>query len=208
MRIRRVIASLLIGLLGSATVSFAQNAARASRPCPGEVVSAEIDPVFVGTTLDQLVRASELIVVGTVVNVLPPIRVNPDVEISIETHSLVAVDQLLYGTLPPGVRTILLAQQGGEIGACKLEVPADPVVSLREQYVLFLRADDRAKLPNISGSPRYIVVGVWTGKVKIADGKIQFAANATPRFRGYNNISASGFIDTLKQSISRAFPKN
>ena len=72
---------------------------------------------------------SQLIIVeGTVIAVLPSINSNPSFASSVETDSLISVEQVLYGTLPTGLHTVALAQQGGTTAQCELVVPVDPLV--------------------------------------------------------------------------------
>src|SRR5262249_47054838 len=77
-------------------------------------------------------------------------------------YSLISVNDLLMGTLAPGTRTISISQAGGRVEPCTLVVPKDPLVSLREDYVLFLFQDKRTNPPNTTGSPRYARVGTWS----------------------------------------------
>ena len=68
-----------------------------------------------------------------------------------ETPSLIAIREVLHGTLSPKTNVILLNQLGGQVGRCKMVVDADPLVKFNEEYVLFLRADTRTYPPNTSG---------------------------------------------------------
>jgi hypothetical protein len=140
---------------------------------------AALDTVTV-QSLDRLIRMSDLIIVGEVVNVLPAFNTNPNHLDIVETDSLVSVRESPLGTLPPGVRTIALFQLGGNVGGCGFIVDGDPLVSFGEEYVLFLNPDNRIGVPNTSGSPRYGSVSVWSGKAKITDGKIQFSSQREP----------------------------
>ena len=76
---RRTIFMLLAGLVIEATSGYAQTAARrrvSLDPCPGGSGSAYVDTIT-PPSLERLVQISELVVVGTVVNVLPATRSNP-----------------------------------------------------------------------------------------------------------------------------------
>ena len=81
------------------------------------------------------------------------------------------------------------------------------MVNQNEDYVLFLTADKRAYPLNTSGSPRYEAVGVWSGKAKIVNGKIEFPAAAHKGLHQYDNSDANAFIEFVKQRISIIFPK-
>src|SRR5438067_8704257 len=110
----------LLGTLMMVTSSRAQilrYPQNASRPCHGSAVIDAVEP----PTLDSLVMASKLIIVGTVVRVLPAVVADPTHPRShIETHSLISVDQLLHGALPEHTKTIAITQIGGEVPPCKL----------------------------------------------------------------------------------------
>ena len=69
-----------------------------------------------------MVQASELIIVGRVANVLPAVLNNPDFLYVTQTPSLIAIREVLNGTLPPKTNVILLNQLGGEVGRCKMVV--------------------------------------------------------------------------------------
>jgi len=95
---------------------------------------------------------------------------------------------------------------GGKTGPCALVVPADPLVQNFEQYIFFLRADDRTEIPNTSGSLRYVGVGKWGGKVKVVNGKIQFPPSASPRLHEYDNADSTAFVAAVKERISVLLP--
>lgn len=205
------IQSSIVGLLLGTTVATAQIQNRPPdatlNPCPGGTTTVELDPVGGTPTLNGLVQMSELVIVGTVVNVLPAFSPSVDHLDTVKTESLVAVEQLLYGSLPLGTKTILLSQLGGRTGVCALVVPDDPLVKNGERYVLFLRADNQTEPPNTSGSPRYFAAGVWSGKAKIVNGKMQFLPRAHADLRKYGNTDANAFIETLKGKINVLLPK-
>lgn len=209
MQMRANLASLLTGLFVSVTITTAQTGNRKSgssaNPCPGGTGTAELS-TFAVPSLEQLVRASQLIVAGTVVKVLLAFNPNPDHLNSTETDSLVSITDLLYGAPPLGTSTVTLTQIGGKVGPCEEVVPADPLVTVGEQYILFLRADDRKNVPNSSGSPRYYSVGVWSGKAKLVNGKVRFLPAANAGLHKYDNTDESAFITTLKDRINVLWP--
>ena len=90
-------------------------------PCPGGSVNAQIDSES-PPSLEKMVQASELIIVGRVANVLPAVLNNPYFLYVTETPSLIAIREVLHGTLPPKTNVILLNQLGGEVGRCKMVV--------------------------------------------------------------------------------------
>jgi hypothetical protein len=200
----------LIALSIGVSISAAQNASRpgdwrtnaAFRDCSGgKVTVGEIDLVATPVSLHDLVRMSSLIAEGTVVKILPSISTNPDHLNSIETDSLVSVTENLLGTLTFGNHTIALAQMGGKTAQCEEVVSADPLVKEGDQYIFFLRPDDRKQPANTSGSPRYFVVGVWSGKAKVENRKIHFLPNAHAKLHEYDNMDVPVFMAILKGKI-------
>jgi hypothetical protein len=184
-------------------------------PCPRGLGTFHVEPVPVGDSLADLVYVSEVIVVGTVAHLLPATRTNPSDDALaqfIETHSVITVNQVLSGTLPQDASSIVLAQQGGHVPPCRMRVPDDPLVTANERYVLFLQSDDRTVPTNTTGLPRFIVAGVWSGKVGIVDGKVRFAQKANPRLQAYNNtglaelIAEIGRLTALRIIPSPFFP--
>ena len=134
-------------------------------------------------------QISDLIVVGTVAKVLPSTLINPN-DLSLpETTSLISVNELLWGTLPYGTNTISISELGGRVEPCGLEIPDNPRFKASEEYVLFLAADKRSVPSNTSGSPRYSTIGVWSGKAKITDGKIQFLRSASQGLHRHDNTA-------------------
>src|SRR5881296_1727244 len=112
--------------------------------------------------------------------------------------SLISVDEVLRGTPPPS-NTIAITQLGGRVSGCSLTVTDNPIVELREEYILFLVGDQKPHIPNNSGSPRYVPYGVYGGKAKIVNGKIQFSPSAPARLREYDNTELGTFKDIIKR---------
>jgi hypothetical protein len=190
----------------SAVLLTAQSAARRNNssvedPCPGGRATAEVDTVGV-PTLEAMIRGSQVIADGIVVRVLPAFVNNPQYPgTSIETDSLIALTEIISGTLPPGSQTIALDQMGGKVGGCTVVVPADPLVKEGERYILFLRADDRP-VPNTSGFPRYSAIGLWSGKAKVEAGKMQFLPRALPGLHRYDGTDVTSFVATVKDRLA------
>lgn len=177
-------------------------------PCPGgRATISSIDTIENPTRLEDLIQISEVILVGTVVNVLPGTRLSTQNLSLIETTSLISVNELLRGTLAPGTKTISISQLGGRVEPCTLRVPEDPLFELGEDYVLFLLQNKRTNPPNTTGAPRYSPVGIWSGKAKVVDGKIQFLPLVSQGLHKYDNTDAMEFIRALKARIDSLFPK-
>ncbi len=199
----RIIILLTAAVLNTLTAGgqIARRSPFDRNPCPGGIGFAVLDGVTV-PSLDRLIRMSDLIIVGDVVNVLPAFNTNPNHLGMVETNSLVSVRESLLGTLPPGVKTIALFQLGGNVGGCGFIVDGDPLVSLGEEYVLFLILDNRIGVPNTSGSPRYVAVGAWSGKAKVVNNKIQFLPHASAELHKNDNMDLNAFTSLIKETIN------
>jgi hypothetical protein len=166
-------------------------------PCPGGAGSAQFEPDIVPNSLETLIRPADLIVIGSVVNNLPAVLRDRTQAMSIETHSVISVDQILSGSLPSNSHTIVLVQYGGNVPPCRLIAPDDPIVSAGEKFVFFLQRDERPQPVNTTGSPRFVIVGIWSGKVKIDNSKIHFPTQAHPGLRKYDNSDLKPFTDRI-----------
>lgn len=197
---RRRIGVALLGM--SAATAFAQTSAQRTIPGTGGAEVLLVDPVASPRTLLQLIRASSVIVDGTVSGLLTVIntREGPGAP-RLETHSIVAVNAVLYGRVPNGSANLLMAQIGGRLGDRSVSAEGDPLVLPGERYVLFLVPDARRELPNRTGMPRYAVTGVWSGKAKIVDGRVVFAAAASPELKTYDGQRVNAFLGILKETI-------
>ncbi|SRR5579875_505315 len=153
-------------------------------------------------TLLDLTIQSQLIVDGTVNSILPPVNSSSDpTKPAIETHSVVAVNAVLKGTVPNSSSNILIAQVGGNSGGWNVATANDPLVAAGERYILFLVPDVRAAMPNTSGMPRYAAIGVSIGKPKVANGVVHFAPNASAQLHGYDGMSVGDFVGVVQQTL-------
>jgi hypothetical protein len=204
----------LIALIGPATPLLAQ--ANSQTPVPGR--NGHYSPAlrkggkWVGIgepaqnpqTLDHLITMSNLIVDGTVLSRLPSIHTSktPDREPFImETHSVISVGEVLKGAVRGGGSTILIAQGGGQLDNWDVTIKGDPLLSKGERYIFFLRPDDDRPVPNTSGSPRYSVVGAWSGKVKVVDDKVDFLPDTRAALQRYKGTDARSFVQEIRDKI-------
>jgi hypothetical protein len=198
----------LIGLLIGASMGIAQSTSSLTLsgtspyyPKDGKISfnSHPAEPVL---SLDQLAQTG-LIVDATVLSNFPAISTNPDSDFpSALTESLVSVTEVMAGTLPGGTRTILLLQEGGKVGKWDVVVLDDPLVKPGERYILFLGPDYMKDRPNDTPYPRYWAAGIFSGKVKIENGKVKFLPSAVAKLREHNNTDVNAFIATLRDKIS------
>jgi hypothetical protein len=194
-----------LGLFSCITVSLAQNSALISPPEGGNL-TAKLTPAANPASLFELIRRSNIIVEGTIVSTLPVINTAKQQAIpSLETHSMVAIDAVLAGVVPNHSANILLTQVGGHLDKWDITVPDDPLVIPGERYILFLVPDDRKALPNVSGIPRYAVIGIWSGKIKIVDDKVAFGGPSYPTLHAYDGTDVNLFLQTLREAIRRPY---
>jgi hypothetical protein len=196
-----------ISMLGNIAAAQTLNRAPGARvePCLMHTSSDVIDTEPM-VSLEMLVQLSQVIVVGKVVNVLPAVLRDPRHPWSTQTDSLVLITERLRGALPAETNTITLTETGGTLNGCGQIISDDPLVRVDEQYVLFLTADKRTTPPNTSGSPRYAPLGIWAGKARIVNGKIQFVPAAHSKLHKYDNMDQSAFTDLVKERIQKFFP--
>ena len=202
MTMRMVVASTCFGSLMIVSSVYGQSVQNGSfpfsrYPCPGGAGAAIPDGPD-ASAIHDLIQISELIIKGTVVRVLPSEVIDPNPLNMMHTTSLISVDEVLRGTPPPS-NTIAITQLGGRVGACSLTVEDNPIVELHEEYILFLVRDQQPHIPNNSGSPRYVPYGVYGGKAKIVNGKIQFSPSAPAGLREYDNTEIGTFKDIVKR---------
>ncbi len=194
------------GLVVGAVSILAQTGAQRPAAINGGHEVVMVEPVFSPWTLLQMVRASDLIVDGTVSSLLPVINTSKETDRPMfETHSVVAVGEVLKGAIPNGSANILMAQIGGQVGNHSVSVDGGPLVVPGERYVLFLDADVRKELPNTSGMPRYAVVGVWSGKAKVTNGLVAFPPSASPALKAYNGQGVDAFLQTVRATITHPY---
>ncbi len=197
---KRVIVACLCFGVGAAT---AQTRARPGgvRPETGKVY-LDLDFTTAPTTVEALLQESNLVVDGQVIAILPSIRQNPKNLEMIQTDFLVAVNQVLSGTLPPGGGTIAISQFGGKIGELEAVFPKDAMMEVGERYIFFLRRDTSSS-PNAEGYLRYYPAGGWIGKAKVVNGTISFPGNVHGGgLTFYNGSDITGFIAAVAQKIA------
>lgn len=204
MRLRIATAVLLVGsslVVGQgSSVANRQSAIPDQRVYPPRITLTP-HPAHEPISLSQLVGMSKLIVQGTVVLNLLPIRANPEIRHTIETHSVISIDRVFLGTVPGEKRDIVLVQQGGKLGSVEVVVPSDPIVKPGERYVLFLAPDDRTKLEGATEWARYYAVGFWAGKVKIQNDTVSFLPRTDERLKKYDSTGLSAFLQTVDDVI-------
>jgi hypothetical protein len=184
----------------------AQNASHQSGGRDGGHILMHLTPASSPRSLLDLIRQSRLIVDGSVVGSLPPINTSANKRgPAIETHFIVSVNRVVYGSIPNGATTIDMAQEGGEVGSWNAEIPDDPLVRTGDRYVLFLTPDDRREVPNREGVSRYAVVGIWAGKARIYNGTVKFSTAADKELHSYDGTGVDAFMRALEHTITHPY---
>jgi hypothetical protein len=210
---KQIFASFLLGGLTCGAQTGQAPAAHPTlgahpNPADGKFI-VSLSPREEVPSLDQAIRMSMLIVDGTVAEVLPSINRNSKPPAAIETHSTVAVTEILLGKLPAGTANIVLVQEGGKVGSTEEVVPEDPLVRAGERYILFLDADDRkGAAASPSSAPRYYAVGIWGGRANVEAGVVQFLPRALPGLHEHDGAVASAFLQAVRERIGVLIPKN
>jgi hypothetical protein len=117
----------------------------------------------------------------------------------------VFVNTVFKGEVPNNVTSILLSQVGGKTDRWAIEVEGDTLVSAGERYILFLIPDDRKTVANPLRMPRYAVLGVWSGKMKVSDRKMAVAAASGEKLRAHNGEDVDAFIQVLRETIRKPY---
>jgi len=197
---------MILAVLLGRSICLAQTSAHRPLNVDGGTVVVRVSPTTSPSTLLQLIQKSPLILDGTVVSLMPTVTTSSGtVTPKLETHAIVAVREVLRGTVPNSSANILLAQVGGTSGKWDISAKGDPIVAPGERYILFLVSDERSELPNTSGMPRYAATGVWSGKVSVTAGKVAFLPAAKPGLHVYDNMSVDAFLQLLRDRISRPY---
>jgi hypothetical protein len=204
-----VLTRVVLGVIVGVIACNAQAPYRRRGPLPPNPTGRyEISNINIANqvgTLDQLVRASDLIIDGTVHGVLSSPLLRPDDPASIETNSQIIVNEVLRGESPGGSPMVVLAQKGGAAVGYEIVVPDDPLVQPGDRYILFLQRARRGP-ENKLGVPRYWAVGFWSGKVKISEqGTIQFLPASAEELHSYDGWSVSTFVAAVNERIEPPF---
>lgn len=199
---RRTVVGFLI--VAGQSLMFGQTSAhRPEFPREGKSV-LKLTPVNPADSLEQLVIGSELIIEGTVSSTQQPISRSVSTRrVIVETHAIVSVNSVLKGSLPKQANSVLVAQIGGRTGESETEVERDALLEAGSRYILFLQGDDsRAEVVNNTGLKRFGVVGIWSGKVMILDGKVRFLPSVSKALAAYNGWDVFSFSQRVKDIVA------
>jgi hypothetical protein len=207
----KVLTRVVLSVIVSVIACNAQAPYGRRRPVPPNPTGRyEITNISIANqvgTLDQLVRASDLIIDGTVHGVLSSSLRIPDDPGSIQTNSQIIVNDVLRGELPGASPNVVLVQMGGAALGYEIAVPDDPLVQRGDRYIFFLQRERRAP-QNSVGVLRYYAVGYWSGKVKISEkGTIQFLPASAEELHSYDGWSVSAFVAAVNELIKPPGPR-
>ncbi|MBI1745785.1 MAG: hypothetical protein HYR55_04260 [Acidobacteria bacterium] len=158
---------------------------------------AFVDMVDVPTNLSELAQRADLIIQGTVESILSSRYLNSDVSDSMETDLWISVQSILKGPKGEPIERVVVSQFGGKIEDLEIVVLADPLMQSGENYILFLKIDNRTDLPNYDKGRRYTVVGGESGKFKIEGHKIKTLPNIAENINAYEGKE----LDKVTQEI-------
>ena len=157
-------------------------------------------------SLFRLAETAELIVDGTVIANLPAFNYNPEIAISIETDSRIAVNSTIKGSVEGGETFFLIGQRGGKVDELEIEVLDSPIVKSGERYIFFLRRDEREIPDTGSKLPRYYPVGTWSGLVRVEADKMRIAETAESALRQSDSSSVDDFKTLIQDTIHHRIP--
>jgi hypothetical protein len=161
--------TVILILTAACAMAMGQGNRRNSRILPTQGGSAviSVSPIDGIASLEDLAAEADLIVQGSVERVLPSRFHDPSMPGSIETDSLFVIRRVLFGEDRSTNGRILISQMGGRSGEFEATVPQDTPLREGQEYFLFLDRETRDDMPNFTGAPRYIITGVWKGKVPV-----------------------------------------
>lgn len=191
-------------ILAGQSLTFGQASAhRPGFPREGKSV-LKLTPVNPADSLEQLVIGADLIIDGTVSSIQQPLSRSVSArQVIVETHAIVSVSSVLKGSLPKQVNSVLVAQIGGRSGGSETEVERDALLEAGSRYILFLQGDEnRVEVVNSTGLKRFGVVGIWSGKVMILDGKVRFLPSVSKALAEYNGWDVFSFSQRVRDMVT------
>lgn len=166
-------------------------------PKKGTVV-ATVTPL-IPYTFSDFVQHADLIIEGNVNSILPSRYLGTGT--SVETDMEISIKRVIKGSKDKAVDKVIIAQYGGQIEDFQILVPEDPLMELGGNYLLFLVRDKREGLPDYE-HPRYGVAGIYNGKFKINDGKVEPSEKATGYLKGYAGKTVDEFVGEILEPDS------
>ncbi len=157
--------------------------------------------------ISSLVKASDIIIVGSVDKVYEPIKVNkrnymnenakaklPDVFI-VNTVSEVKVHKALKGDLKAG-DTIEVMQESGSGKNNEMDIPDVKIYAAGDNYIFFLRDFKPSTAQEFKDykTEKFLPISPYQGQIKIQNGKAILDKNIIPEFK---NINSSEKIQSL-----------
>jgi hypothetical protein len=219
-------ASAMICIAFAALSCIAQQNFQAIPKPPGKYAAIG-NPMTVVGSLDGLIQASKLIIDGTVDKVFPSVRLGANDPRSLETHSGISINKVIWGELPEGHKRVAIAEPGGSLEGYEVTVKNHTFVKSGERYILFLTPYRRLeKLAGMSiiaiveslnakvqvdervGMPLYTIAGSWSGKVQVDEKEmVQFQPAASPVLHSSDGLDVDKFINSITDLISRMYHK-
>lgn len=185
---------------------FAQGNRRTAplKPTKGRV-ELTISPLWSPKSLKDLEGRAELVIDGSVQSVVATRLTDPNNPASLETDYLLKVNRILGGSQGGSPETIVVSQLGGKSGDLEVVTPQNPAMKIGENYILFLNRDSRLSRSG-SAAPGYEIAGVWSGKLRIENGRVQIKAPATNSLREHDNEPVEQFVRLVKQHFASSTP--
>jgi ligand-binding sensor domain-containing protein len=154
-------------------------------------------------SLKALCDMSTLIVEGLVTTSLTP-RMLGIYGRTLETDAIITVTRTLKGKASNS--DIVISQRGGTIGQFTLKPVDYDIVQPGEQYLLFLKDDNRPNIPQISGAKRYFVIGAWSGLFYFNGGKMQLQHPTQDFRKDFGGLSEGQVINLVTDAINKPAP--
>jgi hypothetical protein len=205
----KLLVNVIISIILVAISCNAQLNYREIPPPPGRYEIQHLSILAPASSLDQLIRNSNLIIDGTVDKVLPSIRLDSGDPKSLETYSRIFVNKVIRGKLPEGQQFVALAEPGGNSEGYEIVFTEHPLVKSGERYILFLNPYPARKgfMNAPPGTTLYLAVGSWAGKAKVTKEEVvQFLPAASNALHFFDNLNVGAFVTSLKERINYLYP--
>lgn len=182
--------------------AYCQNRPASDSPRNASTVEIRVTPADSPATLSELVRSSQLIVVGKLIRLLEPRLLGPEDANSVPvTDHLFRVTERLKGAIANGAE-LLVTQTGGKWKGSDFIATDLAQFQAGGEAVLFLLPTTE-KVLNPDGPPRYYVNGLWAGAFLVKENRITATKSSSESLRRHSGLEKSSFLVLVRDEVSK-----
>src|SRR5215831_24230 len=155
-------------------------------------------------SLQELVKAADVIVAGTVESILPGRLQNVNDPSSVETDAIFAAERLLKGR-PASLRSLVVVQIGGQYGDMSLIVRGLTPLKQADRHILFLNYDRRRNIvPSYTGTDgNFTIVAGSSGNFKIEGNGVKWmSASTLEAFKKFEADDAENLVTKILVEVN------